>query len=98
MKYIIALLLKPSVLASANKRNSKYLMSSDKTWFQMHVNTLILALLVWGDRRKDFQKSSLCIYMYIYNNKATVLRTASNLFPVNGYHSFTGTWVLESVH
>lgn len=63
MKYIIALLLKASVLASDNKRNSKYLMSSGKTWFQMHVNTLILALLFWGDRRKDFQKSFLCIYI-----------------------------------
>lgn len=61
MKYIIALLLKASVLASDNKRNSKYLMSSSKTWFQMHVNTLILALLLWGDRGKDFQKATLYI-------------------------------------
>lgn len=96
MKYIVALLLKASVLASANKRNSKYLTSSGKTWFQMYVNTLILALLFWGDRRERISRSLL--YVYVYNNKATVLRTASNLFPVNGYHSFTGTWVLESVH
>lgn len=96
MKYIVALLLKASVLASVNKRNSKYLMSSGKTWFQMYVNTLILALLFWGDRRERISRSLL--YVYVYNNKATVLRTASNLFPVNGYHSFTGTWVLESVH
>lgn len=46
MKCVIAFLFKVSVLAS-DKRN-RYLQSSDKTWFQMHVKSLILALVFWG--------------------------------------------------
>lgn len=63
MKCVIAFLFKVSVLAS-DKRN-RYLQSSDKTWFQMHVKSLILALVFWGggDRKIRVPRRLLYVHM-----------------------------------